>query len=377
MSGGDGSVATMIRTLAFEKYRSLADVTVDLHPLTVVTGANGSGKSTLYRGMRLMTDIIRDGALTSLAWEGGMRNALHAGRRRTGPVALRLGVAVDELNYAIELGLPQLSPFPLDPEVKVETLWHGTHPRPSTILAQRRNQAVSLRSDTGSLDVSGWRPRIEESMIATLTDPTVSPELYALREQARSWQFYDALRVDLHAPARQPSPATFSPCLTPDGGNFAAALATVLRVGEADALHTAVSRAFPQATVTVEEDDRGYAHLRWSTGLTRALDASEISDGTLRFLMLAVILLSPRPPKFLVLNEPEGSIHPSLLPAVADLILVGSRSTQILVVSHATALVDAPGDDAHHIHLSHNGHDTHIEGQDRFGGTSWVWPTRG
>lgn len=376
MSGVPGSVAVMIRNLAFENYRSLEHVTLDLGQLTVITGPNGSGKSNIYRAMRLITDIVRDGALSTLAWEGGLRNALHADIRRGVPVAMRLGVAVDDLNYAIELGLPQLGPFLLDPEVKVETLWHGTHPRPSALLAQRRNQAVSLRDDNGGFGVSPWRPRVEESMIATLTDPLVSPELYALREQARSWRFYDALRVDSHSPARQPYPSTFTAALAPDGGNLAAALATVLHAGEAGALHEAVGRAFRGTSVDVMEDDRGVAHVQWFTGFRRPMDISEMSDGTLRFLMIAVLLLSPRPPRFLVLNEPEGSVHPSLIPAMADLILKGSRATQVLVVSHSTTLVDALRDQAQHIELTHDGRSTRVVGHDPLGSTNWVWPKR-
>ena len=41
--------------------------------------------------------------------------------------------------------------------------------------------------------------------------------------------------------------------------------------------------------------------------------AGELSDGTLRYLCLLAVLLSPRPPELLALNEPETSIHADLL----------------------------------------------------------------
>ena len=54
------------------------------------------------------------------------------------------------------------------------------------------------------------------------------------------------------------------------------------------------------------------------SGLLRPLSAAELSDGTLRMLLLIAALLSPSPPGMLVLDEPESSLHPDLYPALAD-----------------------------------------------------------
>ena len=51
-------------------------------------------------------------------------------------------------------------------------------------------------------------------------------------------------------------------------------------------------------------------------------------------------MLTPRPPELMVLNEPETSLHPDLLPALARLILAAAKNTQIIVVSHAALLID-------------------------------------
>lgn len=364
----------MLRTIAVENYRSLKDLIIEFDQLNVITGPNGSGKSNIYRAIRLINDIVRDGALSSLAQEGGLQNALHAGVRGAERVALRLGIHVDDLRYAIDLGLPQLGPFPRDPEVKSETVWHGTAPRPSSILAERKNQMVRLLDDNGSAYVSDWTPRPEESMLATLTDPMQAPELYLLRETARGWRFYDSLRVDSHSPARRPTPSTFSPTLAADGSNLAAALATVLRIGNEPSFNRAISDAFDGASVHIEEDNRGIAHLAFDSGLRRALDASEISDGTLRFLMLATILHSPRPPKLLVLNEPESSLHASLLPALAAMIREASSNSQVVVVSHSKPLVEALSVGSRVIEIVNSEGETQIPGTLRFESSDWTWP---
>lgn len=73
-------------------------------------------------------------------------------------------------------------------------------------------------------------------------------------------------------------------------------------------------------------------------GLSRPLEPAEFSDGTLRFLCLAVALLSPRPPAFIALNEPENSLHPQMLPALASLIAEASHYSQIWLTSHSPEL---------------------------------------
>jgi predicted ATPase len=76
-------------------------------------------------------------------------------------------------------------------------------------------------------------------------------------------------------------------------------------------------------------------------GLKRWLDASELSDGTLRFFCLCAALMTTKPPPLLILNEPEASLHADLIAPLAELIAKASSASQILVVSHSKPLVDA------------------------------------
>lgn len=113
-------------------------------------------------------------------------------------------------------------------------------------------------------------------------------------------------------------------------------------------------------------------------GLLRPLRAAELSDGTPHYLRLAAALLTPRPPELLVLNEPETSLHPDLLPALARLIATAASSTQIIVVSHAPRLIDALASDptCHLVALERQHGETtiaNIPWQDQ---PPWTWPTR-
>ena len=74
----------------------------------------------------------------------------------------------------------------------------------------------------------------------------------------------------------------------------------------------------------LEGDDGRYELQLQQHGLLRPLSAAELSDGTLRYLLWRAALLTPRPPELMVLNEPETSLHPDLLPALARLILAAA-----------------------------------------------------
>jgi predicted ATPase len=387
----------MLTTLAIAGYRSLRDLAMPLKRLNLLTGANGSGKSNLYRALRLLAEAAQGGVISSLAREGGLQSVLWAGpesfsravlsgekpvqgTKRKHPVSLRLGFTGDDFGYAIDLGLPipGLSAFSHDPEIKRECIWSGNMLRPSTLLVDRRNNVVRLRG-TGSdwIIVAQSLPTFDSVMTAC-ADPQRAPELLMLREQMRRWRFYDQMRTDRGAPARQPQIGTRTPVLSDDGADLAAALQTIIEIGDNAALDESIADAFPGSRVSVSSNGAWFDVQMQQHGLLRPLAAAELSDGTLRYLLWVAALLTPRPPELLVLNEPETSLHPDLLPALARLITRASEQSQVLVVSHAAGLIDAlqSQPDCHSIVLTKRLGETVITTTAEDPRPSWQWPAR-
>lgn len=141
--------------------------------------------------------------------------------------------------------------------------------------------------------------------------------MLAVREAVRGWRFYDHCRTDSEASARTAQIGTFTPILHHDGTNLAAALQTILEIRSDEALATTLEDAFPGSRLYVEVQNGRLELQLQQHGLLRPLSAAELSDGTLRYLLWAAALLTPRPPELMVLNEPETSLHPDLLPALA------------------------------------------------------------
>lgn len=374
----------MIDALAVENYRSLRRLVVPLARCTVVTGPNGSGKSSLYRSLRLLAESARNGAVNALAREGGLSSTMWAGPGRKGPVSLKLGFAGDGFGYAVDLGLPKdgNTAFNLDPEIKSEAVWAGPALRPSTVLVHRSGPVVQLRDADG-----GWRAlatalRPFDSMLSEVADPQGAPELLALRERMRSWRFYDHVRTDVDAPARRAQIGTRTVVMSHDGADLAAAWQTIAEIGDAAELARSIDEAFPGSRVEIAGSDGRFELTLRQPGMLRSLTAAELSDGTLRYLLWVAALLTPRPAELTVLNEPEASLHPELLVALAALIGRASMSSQIIVVTHSAPLVQALQDQdrtgtVNTIRLSKDHGQTSIEGQGLLDEPPWHWPARG
>ena len=178
-------------------------------------------------------------------------------------------------------------------------------------------------------------------MMTHAADPRGARELLALRERMGGWRFYDHFRSDPEAPARRPQVGTRTPVLAADGHDLAAALQTIREIGNPAALHEAIEDAFPGSALEIAESDGLFEVAMRQHGLLRPLRVAELSDGTLRYLLLVAALLTPRPPALMVLNEPETSLHPDLLAPLARLIAAAAGRSQLIVVTHARILVDA------------------------------------
>ncbi len=144
-------------------------------------------------------------------------------------------------------------------------------------------------------------------------DPKATPELLAIRERLRQWRVYDHLRTDQDAPSHTPQIGTRTPTLSSTGADVAAAFQIIREIGNPDALADAIEDAFPGSSVELSVIDGMFESLMHQKGLLRPLLTAELSDGTLRCLLVPL----------------------------ARLISTAAEKSQVIVVSHAGMLVDA------------------------------------
>jgi predicted ATPase len=342
-----------IRELHVSGYRSIRDLRVCLGNVNVLTGPNACGKSNLYNAVFLLAKTATGGFARVIAKEGGMPSVLWAGERRSRgfgssraeALRMTLGVKTDSFCYEMSCGLVKTSKespsaFRLDPEIKEERVW-TEHPKSGPLTFFERGPSGTWVRDGVGKRVSYSGELIpSEGVFSQLREPHLYPELSALRMEMGKWRFYHHFRTDKDSPIRKPQIGVQTPVLSHDGNDLAAALQTILEIGDGKQLRDSVARAFHGATLIIESSKAGFSVLLQMPGLRRSLEPPELSDGTLRYLCLLAALLSPRPPALLALNEPETSLHPDLLDGLARLITRASEDSQLWITTHSPRLAE-------------------------------------
>ena len=335
--------------LDIQGYRSLRSVHLPLERLNVITGPNGSGKSNLYRALWLISQICEGDFARSICREGGLFSVMWAGPRANHkkPVRMSLGFQTDDLTFQISCGFPPLSQtaFGYDPQIKEEFVWHGKQRKPSSTLLDRSPGITWIRDSEGRRVEYPLILSENESILSNCASPTVSRS--CSRSAKRS-----AAGVLSHVSDRRrlsdPKSASQRPHARAQSRRqrLAAALQTILEIGDRERLRPRSRRpcrdgrwsSWPTTTCPREIPSLYRVMVGLEAEGCARLVARELSDGTLRFLCLAASLLSPRPPSLIAVNEPESSLHPDLLPPLADLIVNAAKDSQIWISTHFLAV---------------------------------------
>lgn len=344
-------------------YRSIRAIRFPLRQVTVLVGGNGVGKTNLYRSLELLQaaargtladEIAREGGLASLFWAGGKNLSADGsfdpmyrtdGYRKGEANRLMLEVGLDASDtgiaqrYRLEVAFAPkgTAAFPNEAQIRLETLTLGQR-KPVTLM-ERRDAAVWARSAGGQREMVDADLLPSETALAGLGG---YPEIAAVRETLLAWRFYHGFRTDADSPLRRPARAVTSPTLTSAGDNLASVYATLrfIRQDTTD-LDAIIAEAFDGARLEVEMGDAISLGMRYPQMPKRTFLAHELSDGTLNFLALAGALMAYRLPRFIALNEPETSLHPSLLPLLARMIVDAAGRSQVWVVTHSADLAEA------------------------------------
>ncbi|MCP4318578.1 MAG: AAA family ATPase [Hyphomicrobiales bacterium] len=340
-----------LRSMSAENYRSLRSIRMDLRPVNLFVGTNGAGKSNLYRSLQLIK-AAADGRFShAIAEEGGILSAIWSGgfkKHQKAQIRLAAEIVDDETgivyHYSIDTGFkqPTAAGFNQEAQIKNEEITLDTGRRPH-VLMKRKGGHISVRDENGRMSDYPEQAMTSETALYLLGDAGRYPEISTLRHIIGQWRFYHGFRSDAGSPLRRPCLAITAPLLAEDGSNIAAVLATLAHIRQDTIdLDRAVFDAFSGAALSIPVPEE-YAQF----GLVlpdfpqRIFQPRELSDGQIRFLALAAALLSYRRPPFIALNEPEASLHPDMLPALAGMIANASADSQVWVVTHSEAMAAA------------------------------------
>lgn len=330
--------------VAISNYRSIRQLSIPIHPLSVFVGENGVGKSNLYKSLSLLRDAATGRITRTIAEDGGLKSVCWSGPRKRGEDGrLRLSARFDRLRYSIELGFPGPveAAFSGEPMIKAESI-EATQGKRAVQLMERKNSLVSVRGESGAWSSHKDAVLPSETALAGFSDGKQCPEIDLIRNAMLGWRFYHDFRTDPASPIRKPCLAITTPSLSADGSDLAAALATLYTIREdASDIQEAIQDAFPGAELRAWEESGLCEFDLQLADMPRPFRAHELSDGTLKYICLLAVFMGYRLPPFIALNEPETSLHPSLLAPLARLIAKASRRADIWIVTHSEHLMDA------------------------------------
>jgi predicted ATPase len=93
-----------------------------------------------------------------------------------------------------------------------------------------------------------------------------------------------------------------------------------------------------------QELNPAYISLNWREKETPEyiFGPHQLSDGALRFMALATLLLQPpdKLPKIIVIDEPELGLHPQAIDLLGNMMLIASENAQIIVATQSPRLLD-------------------------------------
>jgi predicted ATPase len=350
-----------ILQLQVKGFRSLRDVTWEPGDLNVIIGPNGAGKSNLLRLLECISISAKGqlgrhiktlGGIDPLLWDGEAKEI--AWKLKASPVDRQRDPERDSLTYETTLGrVGTASAYRVDHELlgNYFRMELGETPEPFKLIDRRGLRAKIFDEDEHGLVAPEESLSEEETLLSLAAGPFSSNRMIPpYRQQLAGWSVYHDLHVNQDAPIRQASVARHEKRVDPDGQNLISVLHT-LYTGDRDfkrEIHAAMKAAFggdfEELVFPPAADQRIQLRVRWRS-LRREQSAADLSDGTLRFLLLLTVLASPDAAPLIAIDEPETGLHPSMLPIVAEYAIDAAQRSQVILTTHSPQFLDAFKDD--------------------------------
>jgi len=332
--------------LHIEGYRSLVDVSLLLRPLTVMIGPNGSGKTALLEVFQLLQNAAQEKLAEAVEGLGGEDAVLSKMPKAPGRLRVALTMDVESsrspepMHYRFELaprGVGYSIPFE-----RLEWQWDLEASKPYRYIDAHYEEIRYADPDTqGSMIRPTWDYHTLE--LAMAQAPRMYEEPETLRNPLVKTRFYSSLDVGTRSVVRLPQALTPTVRPGPNGENLYSALYN-LRASHPD-VYTRIEEilqiCFPGFLhLEFPLVGAGQVTMAWhQADVTEPLYPNQLSEGTLRFLWLAAILLSPDIPPITLIDEPEVSLHPELIKFLAGLLQDAAMRGHLIVATHSPDLV--------------------------------------
>lgn len=307
--------------IQIEGYKSIRSLDMTMRGLNVLIGPNGSGKSNFVSFFKFVNKIIEKDLQVHIAQQGGSDKFLYFGEKTTKSLSFHIEFRPNA--YGCKLVPTRQGGLVFEEEYceffAVKVGYSGGTKRYE--LAHAGDSESRLPSRASSASISGW-------VVSYLKD----------------WKVYHFNDTSESSQIKKSASIFDNRMLRPDASNLAAYLHSIQDSQEYNLIVKTIRRVAPFFQDFVLEPDKASpesVRLRWKhVGTDDYFDANDLSDGTLRFICLATLLLQPDLPKTILLDEPELGLHPFATQLLASMMRSVSARTQIIASTQSVTLAN-------------------------------------
>lgn len=312
----------MIDYIEIKGYKSVKNLELEMKPINILIGSNGVGKSNFVSFFKLINAVFNL-RLQKYIKEEGADNILYFGRKTTEIMTAKMLFSEDggRNNNSYNFGLSQTKEGGL--YIDYEGSGYNVSKDNDSSNYFYNNNLFESEYATASHK----RHRILQSYISSL----------------QVFHFHDTSSTSF---LRKKCDINDNQYLKQDGRNLPAFL-YLLKVKH-PIIFTRVERAIQSIAPYIDKFilepsrlDINEIALRWiDKGDTESnFSAYQLSDGTLRFIALAALLMQPSPPSVIIIDEPELGLHPFAIGKLASMIQAASSKSQIIVATQSPGLI--------------------------------------
>lgn len=301
-------------------FKSIRELRLDLRPLNVMIGANGAGKSNFIALFELLNEMVKQNFQLFVQQHGGADAFLYFGQKNTDKITLHLTFGQNVYRC---VWVPTVDDRLIFAE---ETCWfyHG-------------RWTEEYKEDLGTGH--------QESQLPSVAKESEKVPNYVFNS-LKSWKVYHFHDTSDTAQIRKMGDINDDLYLRRDAGNLAAFLYRLQKTANAhyEAIRDTVRMVAPffdDFILRPLPENKTKIRLEWrEQGSDYPFLAHYLSDGTLRFMCLAALLLQPRLPDAILIDEPELGLHPYAIAVLASLMRSAATRTQIIVSTQSVSLVN-------------------------------------
>jgi predicted ATPase len=299
-------------------FKSIHKLDLDLNPLNILIGANGSGKSNFISLFKLLNEIVSGNFQIYVSQSGGADAFLYYGRKETDEITVELNAGQNAY---------RCSWLPTADNTLIfgsETCtFFGDYVDKKDYLIGRGNRESNLPE------------RAKTNRVAR----------YVL-QHLKSWKVYHFHDTSESAPVKRRGSLNDNQYLRTDAGNLAAFLYRMKATANQNYesirdMVRMVAPFFGDFVLRPIPDSMDQIQLEWrERGSDYPFLAHHLSDGTLRFMCLATLLLQPDLPSTVIVDEPELGLHPYAITLLASIMRSAASRAQLIISTQSVTFVN-------------------------------------